>query len=140
MAWNTEKAIEYAKEAKAAVFATVDVNDKTPQLRYVGGYGIDGNAFYLNTGKDSAKVQQLKADNNVAIIFQHEAQESLKNVTFYGKATLLEGKDAENGREIIKVRRPQAVFDDSKVIVKVEIKKIKVLDFAEEQKVQEFEA
>ena len=45
MSWNVEKAIEYAKEAKAAVFATVAVENGNPQVRYVGGYGIDENIF-----------------------------------------------------------------------------------------------
>ena len=137
MAWNKEKAIEYAKEAKAAVFATVNTEDNTPQLRYVGGYGMDGSTFYLNTGKDSAKVKQIKSDGNVAILFQHEGQESLKNVTFYGKATILQEKEAEKGREIIKARRPQAVFDDTKVIIRVDVEKIKILDFADTPKIQE---
>lgn len=139
MAWNVEKAIEYAKEAKAAVFATVSEENGNPQVRYVGGYGIDGKSFYLNTGKDSAKVKQLLAKPDVTIIFQHEAQDSLKNVTFYGKASLVSAEELEKAKEIIKVRRPQAAFDETKVIVRVDIKSIKVLDFGEEVKVQEFE-
>ena len=138
MAWNTEKAIEYAKEAKAAVFATV-AEDGSPQVRYVGGYGIDGNVFYVNTGKDSAKVKQILAKPEVALIFQHKAQDSLKNVTFYGKASLVSTADAaEKAKEIIKVRRPQAAFDETKVIIRVDINRIKVLDFGEEVKNQEF--
>lgn len=137
MAWNTEKAIEYAKEAKAAVFATV-AEDGSPQVRYVGGYGIEGNVFYVNTGKDSAKVKQILAKPEVALIFQHEAQDSLKNVTFYGKASLVSDGDAEKAKEIIKIRRPQAAFDETKVIIRVDINRIKVLDFGEEVKNQEF--
>lgn len=139
MSWNVEKAIEYAKEAKAAVFATVAVENGNPQVRYVGGYGIDENSFYLNTGKESEKVRQLLAKPDVAIIFQHEAQDSLKNVTFYGKASIVSADGLEKAKEIIKVRRPQAAFDETKVIVRVDIKSIKVLDFGEEVKVQEFE-
>ena len=137
MAWNIEKAIEYAKEAKAAVFATV-AEDGSPQVRYVGGYGIDGNAFYVNTGKESAKVKQILAKTDVTLIFQHEAQASLKNVTFYGKASLVSSDDVEKAKEIIKVRCPQAAFDESKVIIRVDISRIKVLDFGEEVKIQEF--
>ena len=141
MAWTTENAIAYAKDAKAAVLATVSVQGGSPQLRYVGGYGIEGKSFYLNTGKDSAKVKQIQAKGDVAVLFQHEAQEGLKNVTFYGKAVVLEAESAEakKGLEVIKARRPQAVFDDSKVIVRVDVEKIKVLDFSEELKIQEFE-
>ena len=137
MAWNIEKAIEYAKEAKAAVFATV-AEDGSPQVRYVGGYGIEGNVFYVNTGKESAKVKQIIAKPDVALIFQHEAQDSLKNVTFYGTASLVSADAAEKAKEIIKVRRPQAAFDETKVIIRVDINRIKVLDFGEEVKIQEF--
>jgi len=46
--------------------------------------------------------------------------------------------NTEKAKEIIKVRRPQAAFDETKVIIRVDINRIKVLDFGEEVKNQEF--
>lgn len=139
MAWTKESAFEYAKEAKSAVFATVCTVTGNPRIRSVGGYGISGNDFYLNTAKDSAKVRQIQKNPGVTILFQHEGQASPKNVTFFGNAEILSDSDAEKAKEIIRFRRPQAVFDDTKVIVRVKVEKIKILDFQAEPKVQEIE-
>lgn len=139
MAWTKESAFEYAKEAKSAVFASLCTKTGAPRIRSVGGYGLSDGVFYLNTAKDSAKVRQIQNRADVTILFQHEGQEVPKNVTFFGQASLLSGDEAEKAREIIKARRPQAVFDDTKVIVKVQVEKIKILDFSEDEKVQEIE-
>ncbi len=140
MAWTQEKALTYAEEAQSAVLATV-TEGGPPEVRHVGGYGIvtseKGAIFYLNTGKDSAKVTQIARNPSVSLIFQHGHQDGLKNVTLYGKARLAAEEERPEAEAAIHKRRPQAVFDDTKVIVKVQVEKIKVLDFSEEVKVQE---
>lgn len=137
MAWTKESAFEYAKEAKSAVFASLCTKNASPSIRSVGGYGISDGAFYLNTTKDSAKVRQIQKRSDVTVLFQQEGQAVPKNVTFFGKATVVSGDETGKAQGIIRERRPQAAFDDTKVIVKVQIEKIKILDFSEEQKVQE---
>jgi len=139
MAWTKESAFDYAKEAKWAVFASLCTKTGAPRLRSVGGYGIADGAFYLNTAKDSAKVRQIQNRSDVTILFQQEGQAVPKNVTFIGQASIISGDEAEKAKALIKERRPQAVFDETKVIVKVQVKKIKILDFSEEEKVQEIE-
>lgn len=140
MAWTQESALTYAQEARSAVLATVSEGG-LPEVRHVGGYGIvsseKGTIFYLNTGKDSAKVAQIAHNPSISLIFQHGHQDGLKNVTLYGKARLATEEESAEAKTAIQKRRPQAVFDETKVIVKVQVEKIKILDFSEEVKVQE---
>ena len=75
----------------------------------------------------------------MALIFQHGHQDGLKNVTLYGKARIVTGQERSEGEAVIHDRRPQAVFDETKAVIAVQVERIKVLDFSETPQVQLFD-
>ncbi len=142
MALNKKDIETYLVENKSLVLATVDTNGD-PQVRHIGGYGVDGLDIYFSTSRISDKVEQIDAHPEVALLFQHEGQviPNLKNITIYGKAEKQTGDAFNKALEIIKVRRPQANADEEKsVIYKINASRIKVLDFSKQPPVEEVKA
>ena len=131
---NYKEIRDYIYDNKSLVLSTVDEVGK-PQLRHIGGYTIDGTDILFQTRFDTDKTKEIANNNNVALLFQHEGQQSLKNVTIYGKAEKLDEVEAEQAANLIKERRPQLNYDPQvNVIFKVTTDSIKVLDFAAETK------
>ena len=134
MALSIKEMQDYVYENKSLVLATVCPGGR-PHVRHIGGYTIDGKDIYFNTTKGSTKTEDIAAQPRVALLFQHEGQQSLKNITFYGDASPLEGQDASNAAELIKKRRPQLQYnEETNVIYKVDVDRIKILDFSAEEK------
>lgn len=138
MAWEKNDITTYLADSKSLVLATVS-QDATPQVRSIGGYGVDGYDIYFATAKNSDKVAQISANPNVTLLFQHEGQQAPKNVTVYGTAEALQGEDYEKAAEIIKKRRPQLQITSDKNIYHIKANKVKILDFASENKIQVIE-
>lgn len=131
---NYKEIRDYIYDNKSLVLSTVDEVGK-PQLRHIGGYTIDGTDILFQTRFDTEKTKEIANNNNVALLFQHEGQQSLKNVTIYGKAEKLDEVEAEQAANLIKERRPQLNYDPQvNVIFKVTTDSIKVLDFTAETK------
>lgn len=131
---NYKEIRDYIYDNKSLVLSTVDEVGK-PQLRHIGGYTIDGTDILFQTRFDTDKTKEIANNNNVALLFQHEGQQSLKNVTIYGKAEKLDEVEAEQAANLIKERRPQLNYDPQvNVIFKVTTDSIKVLDFTAETK------
>ena len=131
---NYKEIRDYIYDNKSLVLSTVDEVGK-PQLRHIGGYTIDGTDIFFQTRFDTEKTKEIANNNNVALLFQHEGQQSLKNVTIYGKAEKLDEVEAEQAANLIRERRPQLNYDPQvNVIFKVTTDSIKVLDFTAETK------
>lgn len=114
--------------------ATVD-EAGNPQLRHIGGYTIDGKDILFSTGKDTDKTKEIANNNNVALLFQHEGQQELKNVTLYGKARKLDEEETKKAVDLIKIRRPQLRYTpEANIIYRVESESVKVLDFSKEER------
>ena len=114
--------------------ATVD-EAGNPQLRHIGGYTIDGKDILFSTGKDTDKTKEIANNNNVALLFQHEGQQELKNVTLYGKARKLDDEETKKAVDLIKIRRPQLRYTpEANIIYRVESESVKVLDFSKEER------
>lgn len=125
---------DYIYENKSLVLSTVD-EIGNPQVRHIGGYAIDGKDIVFSTGKNTNKTKEIAANNNVALLFQHEGQTAPKNITVYGKAYQLDKAESEDAAKLIKERRPKLNFDPKiNVIYKVEPESIKILDFTAEEK------
>lgn len=135
MAWEKNDITTYLTESKSLVLATVS-QDVTPQLRSIGGYGVEDYDIYFATAKDSDKVAQISENPNVTLLFQHEDQQAPKNVTVYGTARKLQGEEYDKAAEIIRKRRPQAQINSDRNIYHVKTSKIKILDFTSDNKVQ----
>ena len=125
---------DYIYENKSLVLATVD-EAGNPQIRHIGGYTIDGKDILFSTGKDTDKTREIANNNNVALLFQHEGQQELKNVTLYGKARKLNNEETVEAVELIKKRRPQLRYTpEANIIYRVESESVKVLDFSKEDR------
>ncbi|MBE5918370.1 MAG: pyridoxamine 5'-phosphate oxidase family protein [Pseudobutyrivibrio ruminis] len=125
---------DYIYENKSLVLATVDEAGK-PQIRHIGGYTIDGKDILFSTGKDTDKTREIANNNNVALLFQHEGQQALKNVTLYGKARKLDEEETKKAVDLIKIRRPQLRYTpEANIIYRVESESVKVLDFSKEER------
>ncbi|WP_090155167.1 pyridoxamine 5'-phosphate oxidase family protein [Pseudobutyrivibrio sp. AR14] len=125
---------DYIYENKSLVLATVD-EAGNPQIRHIGGYTIDGKDILFSTGKDTDKTREIANNNNVALLFQHEGQQELKNVTLYGKARKLDEEETKKAVDLIKIRRPQLRYTpEANIIYRVESESVKVLDFSKEDK------
>jgi nitroimidazol reductase NimA-like FMN-containing flavoprotein (pyridoxamine 5'-phosphate oxidase superfamily) len=132
MAITEKELLEYLKENKSVVLATAGA-DGQPDLRSLGGYNFDGFTLYFGSSATANKVKQIADNSKVSILVQHEGQviPNFKNVTIYGVAQRLSGADYEEGKKIIKERRPNAEFDEAvKSIFRVIPGKIKALDFS----------
>ena len=116
------------------MLATVD-KDGNPQVRHLGGYHIDGNDVVFLTTAGTEKTKDIAAHPRVAVLFQHEGQQTPKNITIYGEAEKLEGQEAVDAANLIRQRRPQLQYKPPvSEIYKVHTKTIKILDFASEEK------
>ena len=125
---------DYIYENKSLVLATVD-EAGNPQLRHIGGYTIDGKDILFSTGKDTDKTKEIANNNNVALLFQHEGQQELKNITLYGKARKLDEEETKKAVDLIKIRRPQLRYTpEANIIYRVESESVKVLDFSKEER------
>ena len=94
MSNKNKKINEYLEISKTAVLATVDSNNN-PKIRIIGGFGVKEITIYFSTAKESSKVEQLKSNTNVSLLFQHENQviPNFVNVEIKGIAEELKGKD-----------------------------------------------
>lgn len=136
MSNKNKKINEYLEISKTAVLATVDSNNN-PNIRTIGGFGVKEITIYFSTAKESSKVEQLKSNTNVSLLFQHENQviPNFVNVEIKGIAEELKGKDQfEEGFKYILKRRPQLnITEKTHNIYKVVPIEIKVLDFSKEK-------
>ena len=136
MAWSKEQIETYIKDTKSLVLATVNENGE-PELRSIGGYGIRDLTIYFSTAKASAKTAQIKNNPRVALLFLQEGLAVPKNITVYGTAGTVEDHAAEEGIAVIRERRPKILYDDkTQVIYRINVEKIKILDFESEKKIQ----
>lgn len=134
MALSIKEIQEYVYENKSLVLGTVCPGGR-PHLRHIGAYTIDGKDIYFNTTKGSTKTEDIAAQPRVALLFQHEGQKALKNITFYGDASPLDAEEAAIAVELIRKRRPQVQYnEETNVIYKVDVDRIKILDFSAEDK------
>ncbi len=131
MAASEEKIKEYLKMNQTIILATSD-RDGVPDIRTLGGFGVSDYVIYFATSKTSNKVNKKE----VTVFIQHENQFISKffNVTIYGEAILLEADSEYNhGKTLILSRRPSLkIRKDTHNIYKVMPKKLKVLDYSEQ--------
>lgn len=134
---NKNKEIsEYLESSKTAVLATVDSNNN-PNIRTIGGFGVNDITIYFSTAKKSKKVEEIEGNNNVSLLFEHENQERSKfvNIEVKGIAEEVKGEDRfDEGLKYIAKRRPELkLAGDTHNIYRVVPKEIKVLDFSKEK-------
>lgn len=133
-----EAIISYISGSESLVLATADINGQ-PQLRSIGGYGIEGLDIYFGTLKTSKKVTELEENPHVAVLFQHEGQviPNFRNITVYGKAELLSAGSFDKGLEVIHSRRPQSrISTKTHNIYRIRTWEIKILDFSKEKQIE----
>lgn len=112
MAVSKETIQKYLQETRYVVLATVN-KKQAPALRTLGSFAPDELQVYFSTGKTTAKVEQIRANQQVAILFQHENQEikSFINITISGKAHELD-EDTERRQAIARLSARNPKFKD----------------------------
>jgi len=134
----TNEVKNYISETRFIELASVNSQGR-PEIRTLGSFANDGLTIYFSTGKKSAKVKQIEGNPWVVVLFQHENQDlpAYKNVTYYGKATVLENpEEFDIGVKALSDRNPRFKERAEKgqlgetVIFKIEPQNIKYLDFA----------
>lgn len=134
----TNEVKNYISETRFIELATVNSQGR-PEIRTLGSFATDGLTIYFSTGKNAAKVKQIDENPWVTVLFQQENQElpAYKNVTYYGKAAVLESpEEFDIGVKKLSDRNPRFRERAEKgqlgetLIFKIEPQNIKYLDFA----------
>ncbi len=77
----------YIADSKYALLTYVR-GDLSPISRTIGSYAPDGEDLFFSTGKESAKVEEIKKNKRVSFFFEHDNQapESWKSLLLIGNA------------------------------------------------------
>ncbi len=134
MSASEQKIKEYLRANQRIILATTD-GEGNPDVRILGGYGMEEYTVYFSTTKNSSKNNQLSENKNTAVLFQHDNQYISRyfNVTLYGEAVLLDkSSEYEKGKDIIVNKNPNIkITKETHNIYKIIPQKLKVLDFGE---------
>lgn len=138
MGLSVEEYKTYVIENKSLVLATVGA-DLQPNIRHIGGYGLDGIDIVFGTGATTQKVGEIANNPKAAAVFQHENQSVLKNITVYGSLEKIAESEIDAQVENIHNRRPQFQYvPGNSVLYRFRVEKIKKLDFSAENKYEEY--
>ncbi len=129
---------EYFNNTRFIVLATVN-GEQEPIQRSLGSFAAQDLTVYFSTHKATAKVEQIKQNSNVSILFQHEGQElpSFRNAVVVGTAKQITVREElDKAIELLGNRSPR--FRDralkgelsDNAFYRVEPSQIKVVDFA----------
>jgi len=137
MSITTNSLHEYLNQTKFIVLATN--NEQVPIVRTLASFAVDNLTTYFSTGKKTDKVQQIKSNPQVSILFQHENQEigSFVNATITGKATEITEKiELEKAIKVLSDRSPRFKERvdkgeiDNNIFFRIDPQELKVLDFS----------
>ncbi|MHB8062401.1 MAG: pyridoxamine 5'-phosphate oxidase family protein [Ruminiclostridium sp.] len=132
MSIEKKKINEYLNKTKFIVLATVN-EGKAPIQRSLGSFAAEDFTVYFSTNKNAAKVEQIKHNSRVSILFQHENQEltSFQNVAIVGEAKEITVKEERNKAITLFGNRNPGFKDKAEnAIFRVEPKEIKILDYS----------
>ncbi len=95
-----QEILDFLSRPHIAKLATVNA-EGNPQVSPVWFY-FDGNALYVATYKEAAKVANIRKNRNISVLIDSaEGGVMLKAVIFRGKANLVEGERAKRIEKII---------------------------------------
>ncbi|MBP2625469.1 MAG: pyridoxamine 5-phosphate oxidase-related FMN-binding protein [Firmicutes bacterium] len=138
MSINTKSLYEYLNQTKFIVLATTS-DEQVPTVRTLASFAVDELTTYFSTGKKTDKVQQIKSNPQVSILFQHENQElgSFVNATITGKATEITAEtELEKVIKLLSDRSPRFKERVEKgeiannTFFRIDPQEVKVLDFS----------
>jgi len=138
MSINTNGLHDYLNQTKFIVLSTIS-NEQVPTLRTLASFAVHELTTYFSTGKVTDKVQQIKANPQVSVLFQHENQElgSFYNATIAGKATeITTDSEREKAIKLLSDRSPnfKARVEKGEIgnnaFFRIDPQEIKVLDFS----------
>jgi uncharacterized pyridoxamine 5'-phosphate oxidase family protein len=136
MAVTTSKLKDYLNKNQTIILATVGI-DGAPDIRTIGGFGINDFTVYISTAKDSNKVKQLEKENKVALFFQQDNEfiSSYFNATIFGKAEVVNTEaEFDKGKALILNRKPHLnILKETHQIYKIIPESIKTVDIGEKK-------
>jgi pyridoxine/pyridoxamine 5'-phosphate oxidase len=143
-----EKGLQLIASAKALIVNTVGL-DGYPNARVLYSHASDGFVVYFSAGAESQKVREIAANPKVNAYYENTAQElpTWKNVVIYGEASPLEAGSAEYAKAVALISAKSPNFAKraregqlgANVLIRISPRKVKVLDFAADPKVEAFE-
>jgi nitroimidazol reductase NimA-like FMN-containing flavoprotein (pyridoxamine 5'-phosphate oxidase superfamily) len=138
MSFNRDCLHEYLNKSKFIVLSTIN-NEQVPTLRTLGSFAVDGLTAYFSTGKGTDKVQQIRSNPQVSILFQHENQElgSFINATITGEASEIKAEaELKQAIKLLSDRSPRFKERVEKgelgnnTFFRIDPQEVKVLDFS----------
>ena len=143
-----EKGLAIIAATKPLIVNTIGL-DGYPNTRIFYSQANDGYTIYFSSGANAAKVSEIAANSKVSAYYENTAQEitTWKNVVVYGDASPLvkEDSDYEKALSLLSQKSPRfkkRVEDGllhEMVIYKITPRRVKVLDYASEPRVEQFE-
>jgi len=143
-----KKGLEIVQSKKGLIVNTIGL-DGYPNTRIFYSQANDGYTIYFSSGAQAAKVAEIAANSKVNAYYEDTSQEltSWKNVVIYGNAEPLAKDSAEYKKavDLISAKSPnfkkRAEEDQlsGNILFKIKPVRVKILDFAQDPKVTEFE-
>lgn len=137
MSINEKSLNEYLNQTKFIVLSTI-TSEQAPTLRSLASFAVDELTTYFSTAKVTDKVEQIKANPQVSILFQHENQElsAFYNATIAGKAIeVTEETERQKAIQLLSSRSPnfKARVESGQIanntFFRIDPQEVKVLDF-----------
>jgi len=92
----SQEIIDYIEQTQWAVLSTVR-NDGVPVPRTMGAFAQDNGrkTIYFATLPDTGKTRDIKENNRVSLLFQHEGQSlpEFRNVVVLGSAAIIDSDE-----------------------------------------------
>jgi general stress protein 26 len=92
----SQEIIDYIEQTQWAILSTVR-NDGVPVPRTMGAFSQDngGKTIYFATLPDTGKTRDIKENNRVSLLFQHEGQSlaEFRNVVVLGNASIIDSDE-----------------------------------------------
>lgn len=143
-----KKGLEIIAATKPLIVNTIGL-DGYPNTRIFYSHANDGYEIYFSSQAQAEKVREIAANPRVSAYYENTAQDisGWKNVVVYGDAQPLDAGSAEYARAVALISEHSPVFAEraqegqlaASVLFKITPKRVKVLDFAAEPRVEVFE-
>jgi general stress protein 26 len=143
-----KKGLEIIGSKKGMVVNSIGL-DGYPNTRIFYSHANDGYTVYFSSQATAAKVKEIAANPKVNAYYEDTSQElpTWKNVVVYGNAQPLEKDSADYKKAVELISAKSANFKkrvedgqlDASILFKIKPVRVKVLDFAQDPRVTEFE-
>ena len=143
-----QKGLEIIAATKPLIVNTAGL-DGYPNTRIFYSHASDGYTVYFSTGAHAEKVREIAKNPKVSAYYENTAQEiaGWKNVVVYGDARALEPETDEYKKAVRLIGEKSPAFKKraqenqlgESILYRIAPRRVKVLDFAADPRVEVFE-